>query len=57
MAQRYVNSKFEDLETIKLRHILFSRSWPVHFNSSEIHCPWFWVYYEVKRTVIKFWIC
>jgi len=27
MAQIYVNSKFGDLETIKLRHILFPWSW------------------------------
>jgi len=30
-------------------------------HSSDIHLPvssWrFWVYYEIKRTVIKFWIC
>jgi len=39
MAQRYVNSKFGDLETIKLRNILFPRSWPVRFNSSDIHRP------------------
>jgi len=39
MAQRYVNSKFGDLDTIKLRHILFPMSWPVHFNSRDIHRP------------------
>jgi len=39
MAQRYVNSKFGDLETIKLRHILFPRSLPGRFNSSDIHHP------------------
>jgi len=34
------HSKFGNLETIKLRHILFPRSsYPVSFNSSDIHRP------------------
>jgi len=34
------HSKFRTLETIKWRHILFPRpSWPVRFNSSDIHRP------------------
>jgi len=34
------HSKFGTLETIKLRHILFPRSsWPVRFNSNDIHRP------------------
>jgi len=34
------NSIFGNLETIKLRHILFPRSsWPVRLNSSDIHRP------------------
>jgi len=43
MAQRYATgyTKFGDLETIKLRHtcILFPRSWPARFTSSDIHRP------------------
>jgi len=32
------HGKFRTVETIKLLHILFPRSsWPVRFNSSDIH--------------------
>jgi len=37
MAQRYIIAN-GDLETIKISHILFPHSsWPLRFNSSDIH--------------------
>jgi len=55
------HSKFGTLETIKLRHILFPRSsWPVRFNSSDIHRPVStqdFDFITTKLTVIKLLIC
>jgi len=40
MVQRYITSKFGNVETIKLYNILFPRSsWLVCFKSSDIHRP------------------
>jgi len=33
------------------------RSWYASFKRHQFSSWKFWVYYEVKRTVIKFWIC
>jgi len=55
MAQRYINSKFGNLETIKLRHSLFTQSsWPVRFNSSDIHRPVSTQDFEYSHQI---WIC
>jgi len=56
MAQRYVNGKFGDLETANTRsHIHVTPE--IKWHPSSSFSSRFWVYYEVKRTVIKFWIC
>jgi len=61
MAQRDVNSKFGDVETVKFTSyfvptVMDGTLQLMRLPSSSFNSR-FWVHYEVKRTVIEFLIC